>query len=96
MMMGSEIRIDGSAKTLGGVVEEAPGALTGDVGMQEHGSNDPVKKGARKTLKWLIDIANSWSLAITDAAKERPLTALLVALAAGSMLRMLTHSRRDS
>lgn len=90
--MVDENRIEGAARNMGGKLQDAVGGLTGDTGTQARGKANQAAGTAQNALGSATDMASEWSGAVADAAKDRPLTALLVALSVGYVLRMLTHS----
>ena len=92
--MVDENRIEGSAKKLGGTLQDAVGDLTGDAETQARGKANQAAGTAQNAFGSVMDLANEWSGNVAEMTKDRPLTALLVAVSAGYMLRLLTSISR--
>ena len=80
--------------TSGGKLQDAVGGLTGDTATQARGKANQAAGTAQNAFGSAVDTATEWSGSVADTAKDRPLTALLVALSVGYVLRMLTHTSR--
>ena len=87
-------RIDGSAKNLGGTVQEAVGNVIGDPEIEARGKANQIAGTAQNAMGSASDIVTGWGTVIGDAAKEKPLTALAIAISAGYVLRMLSRANR--
>lgn len=93
--MVDENRIEGAAKNLGGKLQDTVGGITGDSETQVRGQANQVAGTAQNAFGSAMDTASDWSGSVAETAKDRPLTALLVAMSVGFVLRMLTHTRRS-
>ena len=93
-MMVDENRIDGSAKNLGGKVQETVGDVIGDSETQAQGIANQIVGTAQNAVGSASDIMKGWGTVLGDATKERPFTTLAIAVAAGFVLRALTHTSR--
>ena len=92
--MVDENRIEGTAKNFGGKLQDAVSGLTGDATTQLKGKVNQAAGSAQDALGSAMDTAEEWSGSVADMAKDKPLTALLVALSLGFVIRMLTHTSR--
>ncbi len=92
--MVDENRIEGARKNMGGKLQDAVGGLVGGTGTQARGKANQVAGQAQNAFGSAMDTAEEWSGSLAETAKDRPLTALLVAVSVGFVLRMLTHTRR--
>ncbi len=92
--MVDENRIEGSAKNLGGKVQETIGDVIGDPETQAQGVANQIAGTAQNAMGSASDILKGWGTVIGDATKERPFTTLAIAIAAGFVLRAVTHTSR--
>ncbi len=92
--MVDENRVEGAAKTIGGKVQGAVGGMMGDAGVQAKGKLNQAAGSAQDAFGLVMDSASGWGGNVADMAKEKPVTALLVALSLGFVLRALTHTSR--
>lgn len=92
--MVDENRIEGAARNMGGKLQDAVGGLTGDTATQARGKVSQTAGNAQNALRSAADTATEWSGTVADTVKDRPLTALLIALSVGYVLRMLRHTSR--
>lgn len=92
--MVDENRIEGSVKNLGGKLQDVVGGVTGDAEIQARGKANQAAGSAQNAFGSVMDTASEWSGSIAGMTKDKPLTALLVAVSVGYMLHMLTHTRR--
>ena len=92
-----ENTVEGAATNVGGKVKDAVGGLLGDSKLQAEGKGDQLSgkvQNAYGSAKDAVEEgAQSLGSQIDDFLKKQPLTALLAAVGAGYLLRMLTHSR---
>ena len=93
-MMVDENRVEGTMKNLGGKVQDAVGGLTGDTGTQARGKVNQAAGTAQDTYGSALDTISDLGDSVAGMAKDKPLTALLIAVSIGYMIRMLTHSSR--
>ncbi len=93
-MMVDENRIEGAARNMGGKLQDAVGGLTGDTETQARGKANQAAGTAQNAFGSVADTASEWTGMLAESAKDQPLTALLVAVSVGFMLRMLTHTSR--
>jgi uncharacterized protein YjbJ (UPF0337 family) len=82
--MVDENTFEGTARDLGGKVEDAVGGLTGDMGTQAQGKYDQLMGKAQKTFGSAAD-------GVRDNVTNQPLTALLVVGAIGLALGFLAR-----
>ena len=92
--MVDENRVKGTAKNVGGKIQDAVGGLTGDAGTQAKGKLNEAAGTAQDAFGSAMDTAGEWGGTVAEMAKGRPLTALLVAVSVGFVLRLLTHTSR--
>ena len=92
--MVNKTRIDGSAKNLGGTIEETLGNVIGDPETEARGEANQIVGTVQNAMGSASDIVEGWSTVIGDATKERPLTAMAIAISAGFVLRMFSHTSR--
>ncbi len=93
--MVDENRIEGAAKNLGGKLQDTFGSMTGDSETQARGKANEAAGTAQNAFGSAMDTASEWSGSVGETVKDRPLTALLVAVSVGFVLRLLTHTRRS-
>ncbi len=92
--MVDENRVEGAAKNIGGKIQDAVGGLTGDFGTQAKGRLNQAAGSAQDAFGSAMDTASGWGGDVAGLAKDKPLTAMLVALSLGFVLRVLTHTSR--
>lgn len=92
--MVDETGTQGAAKTFGGKVKDAVGGLAGDATTQAKGKLNQAAGTARNALGTATDAAGEWSGSVAGMVADRPLTALLIALSLGFLLRTLSHTSR--
>ncbi len=92
--MVDENRIEGAARNIGGKVQDAVGDLTGDAETQTRGKTNQAAGTAQNALGSAMDTASEWTGSMAEMTKDKPLTALLVAISVGYMIGMLTHTSR--
>ena len=88
--MVDEDRIDGSAKNLGGTVQETVGNVIGAPETEMRGKANQIAGTAQNGVGSASDILKAWGTVIGNAAKEKLAAALAIAISAGFVLRMLT------
>ena len=58
------------------------------------GKANQVEGKAQHAFGSALETADEWTGNLAELAKDRPLTALMVAVSVGFVVRMLTHTRR--
>ncbi len=89
-----ENRIKGTARNLGGKLQDKVGEATGDSETQARGKANEAAGTVQDAFGSALDTAGDWTSNLAETATERPLLALLAAVSVGYMLRLLTHARR--
>jgi uncharacterized protein YjbJ (UPF0337 family) len=79
-------RVTGTARSMAGKVEDAYGRLTGDQGSRVQGMADQASGALEDAYGRASDVARDSSRQLADMVQERPMAALLMAVAAGYML----------
>ncbi len=87
-------RIEGAARNMGGKLQDAVGGLAGDTDIQARGKSNQLAGTAQNAFGSAMDTAEDWGGSLAVMAKDRPVTALLVAVSFGFVVRILTHTRR--
>ena len=77
-----ENRIEGTAKDVGGKLQDAVGGLTGDSSVQARGKANQAAGQAQNAYGQMVD-------EVTSFAKDQPVTALLSAAGVGLVLGYL-------
>jgi uncharacterized protein YjbJ (UPF0337 family) len=77
-----EHRVDGAARNLGGKIQDAVGAVTGDVATQARGQMNRAAGAAQNAYGQTVD-------EMRDFTTEQPITALLSALGIGVIIGLL-------
>jgi uncharacterized protein YjbJ (UPF0337 family) len=80
--MMDENRIEGGARNLGGKIQDAVGAVTGDMQTQVRGQANRAAGAAQNAFGQAVD-------GVKDFASDQPVTALLSALGIGVIIGML-------
>ena len=93
--MVDENRIEGTARQMGGKVEEAGGGLMGDTGTKAQGGADQMVGAAQEAFGSAKEAVGDWSKTIVDFTKDKPIAALLIAASAGFVMRVFTHTNRS-
>jgi uncharacterized protein YjbJ (UPF0337 family) len=91
--MADENMAKSSAKNLGGKMQDEAGNVTGDTATQAKEMVNEAAGNAQDVFASIKAAACRWSGTAAGATKERPLTALLVAISAGYVLHMMTRKR---
>ncbi len=89
-----ENRLEGTAKNLGGKLQDAVGGLTGDTATQLRGKANQAAGTAQNAFGSAMDTVSTWTDRIAGTTKERPFTALLVAVSVGFALQLMIRTRR--
>ena len=84
-----ENRVEGTARNLGGKVQDAVGGLTGDQETQARGKVNQVRGNLQNTYGQAADQARDTAGDIADIVRSQPMTALLVAGGVGFLLGLL-------
>jgi len=102
----NEDRIEGSARTLGGKVQEAAGRLTGDAKTRAEGELNQAagraqdlygqaRDAAADAVEALEDGAETVEDAVRDFVENRPYTTALIALGVGWLIGTMGRRRHD-
>ena len=91
--MVGENKAKGSAKNLGGKILDEAGSIAGGTATQPKEMVDEAAGNAQDVFESIKAAACRWSGTVSGATKERPLTALLVAISAGYVLHTMTRKR---
>jgi uncharacterized protein YjbJ (UPF0337 family) len=80
--MVDENRVEGTARNIGGKIQEAVGALTGDTAAQAHGQINRAAGRAQDAYGQTVD-------GVRNFASDQPIVALLSALGIGVLIGIL-------
>ncbi len=100
----NEDRIEGSARTIGGKVQEAAGRLTGDVKTRVEGEADQAagrvqnlygqaRDAAADAVEVIEESAETIEDAVRDFVESRPYTTAAIALGIGLLIGTMGHRR---
>jgi uncharacterized protein YjbJ (UPF0337 family) len=81
-----ENRLEGTARKLGGNIEESFGRATGDVGTQRRGMADQVAGAAQDAYGQAADATRNFDDWLRNTIETQPYTSALVALGIGWLL----------
>jgi uncharacterized protein YjbJ (UPF0337 family) len=81
-----ENRVSGTAKNVGGKVEEGFGRVTGDTRMQAEGVVKQVNGAAQDLYGQARDTASSFEKTLRNTIETQPYTAAVVALGLGWLI----------
>ena len=84
--MVDENRIEGTARNIGGKIQDAVGAVTGDAATQARGQMNRVAGSAQNAYGQAVDEARNF-------ASDQPIVALLSAMAVGIVIGFLLARR---
>lgn len=81
-----ENRLEGSARNLGGKIEESFGRATGDIGTQRRGMADQVAGAAQDAYGQAADTTRDLNQWVRNRIETQPYYSALVALGIGWLL----------
>lgn len=84
--MVDENRIEGTARNVGGKIQDAVGAVTGDTATQARGQMNRAAGGAQQAYGQAVDEVKSF-------AADQPIAALCSAMALGVVIGLLLARR---
>jgi uncharacterized protein YjbJ (UPF0337 family) len=89
--MVDENRFEGTARRVGGRIQEAVGDFAGDASSQIRGRANEAVGAAQQAYGTVSDEARAYADQLSDTVKEQPLVALAIAGGVGFLLGLIVR-----